>query len=249
MKKHFLLTYLTFILIIMGSPSFSQPSDDELDTHLRSRIHYTDKIANTAHCRPLYPLGKSISEEDKRLKNKINIRDITVIEVIGDQITLPTPMIIEFFLIGTFTDEFMTMKSSDEVTVKAYLKNNNCFDFTFFPNVMGAHVLSGSSTITAPYIYKYSIDGLSSIKKWITRSELEKIMHVDSGISSTFHFERYVLNNAKNDPPSIKLNIAFKPAGMSDAIYLLGKWNPPKQSPDDTIFRLSPPYSERSTND
>ncbi|MDR3617228.1 MAG: hypothetical protein P4L53_26975 [Candidatus Obscuribacterales bacterium] len=58
-------------------------------------------------------------------------------------------------------------------------------------------------------------------------------------------------NDSKNSNSKdvVKINLAFKPAGMSDAVYYLGKWVSPKQSPDDVVVRVSPPYRDRPFHD
>jgi hypothetical protein len=81
----------------------------------------------------------------------------------------------------------------------------------------------------------------------MTRASAEKLFSPDGGLSSSFHKERYVANNSKHSDCDavVKIDIVFKPAGMSDEVFYLGKWVAPKQSSADIVMNISAPYLEK----
>ncbi|MBX9724071.1 MAG: hypothetical protein K2X81_21875 [Candidatus Obscuribacterales bacterium] len=86
----------------------------------------------------------------------------------------------------------------------------------------------------------------SLVKVGMTRAEVEKKLTVDGGISTSFKSERYVVKASSTPGASkvSKVDISFKPAGMSDEVYYLGKWVAAKQSPGDVVMKVSAPYEE-----
>ncbi len=84
------------------------------------------------------------------------------------------------------------------------------------------------------------------VRVGMTRAEVEKDLHVDGGLSTAFKSERYVVNasGTARGGKVAKVDISFKPAGMSDEVYYLGKWVASKQSPGDVVMKVSRPYVE-----
>jgi hypothetical protein len=79
----------------------------------------------------------------------------------------------------------------------------------------------------------------------MTRAEVDKSLTPDGGKTIPFPYERYLIPNSVcgDKGEVVKVNLAFKPAGMSDAVYFLGKWVPPKPDPKDSLMRVSPRYT------
>jgi hypothetical protein len=80
----------------------------------------------------------------------------------------------------------------------------------------------------------------------MTRAKMQKSFGADGGISAPFRYERFILAqpSSRKDKLATKINIRFRPAGMSDAVYYLGKWQNPKPNEADIAVAISPPYLE-----
>jgi hypothetical protein len=81
----------------------------------------------------------------------------------------------------------------------------------------------------------------------MTRAEVDKRLTLDGGKFIPFLYERYMIPNSVcgDKGEVVKVNLAFKPTGMSSALYFQGKWTPPKADPKDSLMRVSPMYLER----
>lgn len=85
---------------------------------------------------------------------------------------------------------------------------------------------------------------LKSVKKEITRAELEKSFYADGGIFIPFGAERYVLDDCQSNTV-IKILVQFKPSGMSEADYIGKHWTILLQrSPNDTVWSFTAPYRQ-----
>lgn len=79
-----------------------------------------------------------------------------------------------------------------------------------------------------------------------TRADLSKHFTADGGLSVPFKKERYFIPNVFDAQHRVKkFDIKFKPAGMTDAVYYLGKWVSPPQNDLDTVMEFSAPYYEQ----
>ena len=175
------------------------------------------------------------------MMNLYNLEDIAEIKIDGDEIDLPIPLLSKLFIKGQVTSP---QPAISFLTGQLILKSGKSVDIHFFkdnPTYMAMENPEFDVIISPPYRVP---DMPPEIKPGITRAVFEKQFHVDGGISTPFHLERYVMNDAKIGDEVAKVNVAFKPAGMSDQVYLLGKGATPKQSADDILMRLSPIYLE-----
>ena len=89
------------------------------------------------------------------------------------------------------------------------------------------------------------------IAKGMTRADVEKHFGIDGGITSAFRYERFIFleKEPTKDGLVTKINVRFKPAHMTDALFYLGKWQIPKISKEDTVMAVSQPYLEQEFRD
>ena len=97
---------------------------------------------------------------------------------------------------------------------------------------------------------------MEPIRIGMTRRDLEKLCHVDGGITSLTGPERYVLNDQPLNRPQgkvLKVNVRYKPANVSEQLYqdpkkfkawLREQRGSGRYSPDDVVVSVSPPYWE-----
>lgn len=84
----------------------------------------------------------------------------------------------------------------------------------------------------------------SPLQVGMTRTQVENQAYADGGISVPFRMERYVLKSGQSGPKVTKVQLKFKPEGMTKEVYFLGKWVVPKQKPGDVLMEMSAPYQE-----
>lgn len=190
-------------------------------------------------------LGPAI--DGKAFLEVFPLSDIDAIEIQGDEVTLPSALVRKLFQLGRFGKN-VPISVIDAPCGRVRLKDGNCFQFNVLldpadRSVHGVEMPIGSLLPADP---SFKTVESVRVKKGMRRAEVEKLVHVDGGISVPFKYERYILtdSNPGHLPEATKINIAFKPAGMSDTVYFLGKWVVGKMSPDDVVMRISPPYRE-----
>jgi len=175
--------------------------------------------------------------------------DIKTVEVQGDEITLPTALVTALLAQGRFETAKHPIAAASAPAGRIRLKNGNCFQFNVLVDP-SSHAISSIDTsigeIVVPGLPEKCKAFALPARPGMTRAEVEQSMGADGGISAPFRYERYVVHGsacgAKGEV--LKVNLAFKPDGMSDAVYYLGKWAAPKQSPRDVVMRISPEYLE-----
>jgi hypothetical protein len=178
--------------------------------------------------------------------------EITAIEVLGDEVTLPTSLVVSLIMNGRYDDK-KPIAVGEAPAVRVWLKDGDCFQMNVLLNPADRSVYCAQTPLGIVSASSDLKDKklIPELKVGMTRAEVEKKVIVDGGLSSPFRYERYLVQNSSmsSDGAVVKLNLAFKPAGMSDAVYYLGKWTSPKESPKDVLMRISPPYREMAFSD
>ena len=214
---------------------------------LRSNIHHeSEEVFQKDLCQ--WRAGQVLLQ-GSRFLDVFPLETIKTVEVQGDEITLPTALVIEMLTQGRFETTKHPVAVGSAPAGRIRLKNGNCFQFNV---LIDPSVRTISSIDTS--IGEMSVPALPATCKafalqarpGMTRAEVEKSMGPDGGIAVPFRYERDVARGpacgAKGEV--LKVNLAFKPAGMSDAVYYLGKWAAPRPDPRDVLMRISPEYVE-----
>lgn len=170
---------------------------------------------------------------------------IKSISLQGDQVDLPSPLAAQTLGEAKFAAVKMRQGGS-KCPGRVRMLDGNCLPITF--HIDDKHRLYEVETpIGVLETSTINCAAIDKLKNGMTRAAMEKYATADGGISIPFKYERYVVSGSKPDGQGavLKFNLSFKPAGMSDALYYLGKWAPPKQSPEDIVMRISPFYQEK----
>ena len=129
-----------FTLIFLTVPAQAQDEHyKNVSTYLTSRIYYKSGKAPHEPC-PYTLLGPDSAggltlAPGTEVQKILPLSDVTAIEVMGDQITLPSPMIVSALTEGHLTQGLMALMT-DTVSVEVRFKNKECYVFTFFPEAM-----------------------------------------------------------------------------------------------------------------
>lgn len=224
---------------------------DELNK-LRLRVYHSSLELYTQDS------GPKVSSQAEKSSGKLLIEifppaSIKLIDSPGDEVTLPTALILKIVLEGRFARDQKPIAVQSAPLFKIVLNDGRCLhcNVLFDPADNTVHsVRSDAGPLELPQAERFKAL-IPKLKKGMTRAQVEKIVSADGGITVPFRYERYLVPNSQcgDRGEVVKVNVAFKPAGMSDAIYYLGKWVVAKQSPDDVLERISPAYLEQPIYD
>lgn len=189
-------------------------------------------------------------ESGKTFLQVFPLQEIAAIEIPGDETHLPSAIAELLLTKGKFVKDYSPLAVQSAPALIVRLKNKTCavFRLIFDPADMSlsyAESKAGGVLVLPDELRCRSFH--PNVRIGMTRAEVRKCFYEDGGITVPFRYERYVSTQKSNRPDglAIKMNFAYKPAEMSDAVYYLGKWQPPKQSENDTVVRCSPPYLEK----
>ena len=214
---------------------------------LRSNIHHeSEEVFQKDGCQ--WKAGQ-VFQQGSRFLDVFSMATIKTVEVQGDEITLPTALVIEMLTQGRFEKTQHPVAVASAPAGRIRLENGNCFQFNVLIDPSARAISSIDTSIgemVVPALPATCKAFALQARPGMTRADLEKSMGPDGGIAVPFRYERYVARGpacgAKGEV--LKVNLAFKPAGMSDALYYLGKWAVPRQDPRDVLMRISPEYVE-----
>ncbi len=191
-------------------------------------------------------LGTSV--KGKLFLEVFHATDISAIEIQGDEVTLPTALLLNVLVNGRF-EEKVPIAVGPAPAGRVRFKDGGCFQFNVLLDPSDGSVFcvqTPEGGVSVPSIAKEKLQ-VPKLEIGMTRAEVEKKVQIDGGLSIPFRYERYVVLPFKptKDGLVLKLNVAYKPAAMSDTTYYLGKWTTvQKQDPHDVLVRISPPYLE-----
>jgi hypothetical protein len=226
---------------------------DNGEVLLKSRIYHRseDDFQKDACAWKGAQLGSAI--DGKRLLDVFPGKDIKAVEMQGDEVTMPSSAILHVLTEGRFEKIKHPIAVGNAPAGRLRLKDGNCFQFNILIDPADGCISSVQTpmgTLSVPD-FPACKQLIPKLKAGSTRAEVEKTLQPDGGLSVPFKYERYIVQSPKCTEKGevLKLNFAFKPAGMSDVVYYLGKWVVPHQSPKDILMRISPPYVEMPYND
>ena len=121
-------------------------------------------------------------------------------------------------------------------------------------------------TLAVPVAERIGQKNLSScaekakfIKKGMTRNDLESLFIKDGGLMGIYKNERYVLRDCACQTDKVmKVNVSFKPSGVSDEIYndpdrfqawVLQGSGKDRQGSQDVVMSVSEPYCDYHVSD
>jgi len=221
---------------------------------LRSRIYHrsVDDFQKQACVWKAAQLGQAV--QGRQVLEVFPADDINSVEIEGDETTFPSSLLLWFLREGRFVEVSHLMAVERAHAGRLWLKNGSCMEFTILldpADDQSANVRTPLGDVSVPPFPDKCRSHAPQVKPGMTRTEVEARLIPDGGITVPFRYERYVLQGSAcgTKAEGIKVNVAFKPAGMSDAVYLFGKWLPPKQSPKDRVVRVSPRYLEMPYSD
>jgi len=218
-----------------------------IEDSLRSIIyHESDEVFQKDAC-PW--IAGQILQQGSLLLDVFLLADIKAVEVQGDEITLPTALVIQILTQGRFEETKHLISVGSAPAGRIRLKNGNCLQFNVLIDPAKRAISSietSAGELIVPALPEKCKTFALQVKQGMTRAEVEKSLNPDGGESVPFRYERYVVQGSACGAKGeiLKVNLGFKPAGMSDAIYFLGKWVTPTQSPQDIVVRISPEYME-----
>lgn len=247
------LFLVTLNLHSAGDSTHTMAIADNNLPNLRSLlIHYGDDD---------YSKYSSDYTEDKRAQGEngktflqvFPLPEIAAIEIPGDETRLPSAIAELLLTKGKFVKDYAPLAVQSAPALIVRLKDKSCivFRLIFDPADMSlSYAESKAGVLVLPEELRCR-SFHTNVRIGMTRAEVRKCFYEDGGISVPFRYERYVSAQKSNRPDglAIKMNFAYKPAEISDAVYYLGKWQPPKQSENDTVVRCSPPYLEKPFTD
>jgi hypothetical protein len=218
------------------------------ETPLTSRIYHEseDEFQKDACAWKSALFGNSV--DGKRLLDVFPGTDIIAVEVQGDGVIMPTTLVLHVLTEGRFAKIKHPISMINAPAGRLQLNDGNCFQFNILIDPVDeclSSVQTPVGTLSVP-VFPACKQLIPNVKVGSTRAEVEKTLQPDGGLSVPFESERYMVQSPTGTETGavLKLNLTFKPAGMSDAEYYLGKWADPSQSPQDILMRISPPYVE-----
>jgi len=177
---------------------------------------------------------------------------ITSVEVQADEIGLPDPIILYILRNGKFGVLTHPISVPAATAMRLMLAGGQCLQMNMLldpANNQLSSVATDIGTLLVPSPVAACGVTLPSLIPGMTREEAGKSLRADGGLSTPFTLERYVVQHCTTQDAAVKVNLAFKPAGMSDKTYQLGKWQRPPQKPQDVLMRVSPYYLESAVAD
>jgi hypothetical protein len=236
---------LIFLVLLFRAELQVMASEEE---KLRSKvIHYS--VIDFAKYSPECKHAKGTKAEvGISVSSVFPASEISAIEINGDEIVLPTSIVLKLISLGQFSEPKTRISVQSAPSVRIRLKNGDCvlFNVLIDPKDMSvAYANSAMGIVSLPDECQCK-SFKQPLRVGMTRSDLQKLFVPDGGIYAPFYYERYVsiLEPATAQGQKVKVNFAFKPGGMTDEVYYLGKWQNPKSSDSDIVMRLSPPYRE-----
>lgn len=195
-------------------------------------------------------LGSTMTRIGGRFLEVFPVGKIAAVEVQADETILPSALLLRAVMEGRFVDRKRPISPDLFPTGRLWLKDGNCMAINVLLDPAGDQIAGVSTSmgyVSVPSLPDKCSSFVARVKPGITRAEVEKLLTLDGGRFIPFLYERYVIPNSAcgDNGEAIKVNLAFKPAGMSDAAYLLGSSPPPKPNSKDTVVRVSPRYLER----
>lgn len=175
---------------------------------------------------------------------------VKIVEVQGDDIALPTPLLIHILTEGRFGSSAHPITVGSAIAGRIRLRNGNCLQFNVLVDPAVRRVSSIDTrmgAMTVPDLPEECRALALSVKVGMTRAEVEKSMSHDGGFAGPYLDDPYVFRNSACGfwGEVLKVRIAFKHAGMSDDVYRLRKWTVPPESPTDIVMRISPEFMEK----
>ena len=240
-----ILSVLVVACLSLGGWVMMAEANDEV---LRSRIDHLSEDQFQKDTCFLKSAQLSPSIQGKRLLEVFPAADIKAVEIQGDEIVLPTALLLNVLTQARFQENTRKISVIQAPGGRIRLNDGNCFHFNVLLDPADGSVVSVQTPMGA-----MSVPGfpeckplIPKVKVGMRRVEIEQKLQPDGGLSTAFKYERYESRNSKctDKGEFVKMNFAFKPAGMTDAVYYLGKWVAPKTSPQDILIRISPPYIE-----
>jgi hypothetical protein len=244
MKSLFMSFAAAFSLL--GGTAMAQPEVDAL----RSRIYHINQNDFRKDSSGWNAEKHAEAKSGKHLLQAFPVGQIKAIEVEGDEVDAPTHWVLSVLRNARFGAP-MAVPPASLPKGRIQLQDGRCLQFSISCDDIGcAHSVRCDGWMLKLDAYPACTAQVPKLKAGMKRSDVEKLLGADGGISVPFKYERYVNYAEKcTEMEKVKMNFAFKPAGMTDAVYYLGKWVPPKPSPDDVVMRISPAYSERPYTD
>jgi hypothetical protein len=248
------ITILTVIAAVFLSAGGAGMAATNTKNWLQSHIyHVSDADFQKAPC--IWKTARlDTTIAGKKLLEVFPIDVIKAVEVQGDEVTMPAALIVHTVMEARF-EKLASHPISvlNAAAARISLKDGNCLQFNFLLDPADGSVSNVQTNLGTLKIAEHPECKklIPHVKTGMTRQAVEAMLGQDGGLSVPFKYERYVLLNSKRTAMGemIKMNFAFKPAGMSDAVYYLGKWVAPQQSPQDVLMRMSPPYIETPFSD
>lgn len=246
-KLVFLFGFL-FLGLAASVTAIAAPGDDGLQSRIYHRSE--DDLQKEACLWKAAQLSPNV--QGKLVLEVFPADTIDAVEIQDDETTLPTPLVLRFLSDARFGEVTHPIAVGKALAGRLWLKRRNCMAFNFlFDPVDDGTMRTPLGDASAPGLAEKCRSVAVSIKPGMTRAEVEESLTADGGITVPFRYERYVIRNSAcaENGEVVKVNVAFRPAGMSDAVYFLEKWTPTKQTPKDIVMRVSPKYLERPRYD
>src|SRR5215471_8816780 len=194
------------------------------DDGLRSRIHHRGNFQNQSCVWKAAQLGQAV--QGRQVLEVFPADDINALEIQGDETEFPSPLLLWVLREGRFVKEAPRLAVERAHTVRLWLRNGSCVEFTILldpADDQSASVRTGLGDVSVPGFPDKCRLHVSQPKPGMTRADVETRLTPDGGITVPFRYERFLVPHSSCGPKGelIKVSVAFRPAGMNDTDYLL----------------------------
>ncbi|MBS1994073.1 MAG: hypothetical protein JSS83_26365 [Cyanobacteria bacterium SZAS LIN-3] len=217
----------------MTLPVNADDADKLLAQHLQGCVRYLG-APSSKPCKSKWPELDADKSMGKGLPALLPLAQVQSIEIFGDEVRLPSPLVLQALLQGRVARRDVRA-SGPAHNVDLKFKDGRCLELTFFPvdQQLFHQMRAGEQWCEIPVVGKEAGNWSSTVAAIkpgaTTREQLLRLCSEDGGISVPFRSERFIVNGAKVADRVLKINVAFKAAHK-------------EPSGQDVVARVSPVY-------